>query len=244
MDLHERPDGEFLRHPWELARRELFGRVLDRQGILSRTASMLDVGAGDAWLSRSLLSLARRPVDLVCWDAGYEQGELDAAADRVTERPGRCFDLVLMLDVLEHVSDDRSFLSDTVERNVVPGGHLLFSVPAWQGLFSGHDHRLGHHRRYHPRAARELIVSVGLSIVRAGGAFHSLLPVRWVSAVVERLRGSPGKDRSELCWQGSELSQRAVTWVLTREHQLSLALQAVGPELPGLSWWALCQKPF
>ncbi len=81
-----------------------------------------------------------------------------ADMDRLPFGPER-FDLVLMLDVLEHFEDD-----EAVVRNVRPllraGGALLVSVPAFQALFSEHDVALHHptphlheRRRAAPRRA-------------------------------------------------------------------------------------------
>jgi len=41
------------------------------------------------------------------------------------QRPDRAFDLVLLLDVLEHVADDCDLLADVVRDLVRPGGFLV-----------------------------------------------------------------------------------------------------------------------
>lgn len=55
--------------------------------------------------------------------------------------------LVVMHDVLEHISDDQQAVKQLGD--ILPsGGHLLLSVPAGEHLFGLHDEELGHYRRY------------------------------------------------------------------------------------------------
>ena len=57
-------------------------------------------------------------------------------------------DTVVMVNVLEHIEDDREALKHLL-RILKPGGHLLLFVPALQGLMSKLDLMHGHFRRYH-----------------------------------------------------------------------------------------------
>lgn len=57
-------------------------------------------------------------------------------------------DTVVMVNVLEHIEDDREALTHLL-RILKPGGHLLLFVPALQGLMSKLDLMHGHFRRYH-----------------------------------------------------------------------------------------------
>jgi len=56
-------------------------------------------------------------------------------------------DVVLLMDVLEHVRDDAGLLERLVE-SLSPGAKLLLTVPADASLWSKHDHSFGHYRRY------------------------------------------------------------------------------------------------
>lgn len=60
---------------------------------------------------------------------------------------GETFDLIAMLDVAEHIPDDVGALAKLSER-LNPGGYLLLTVPAYQWMWSVHDERLHHQRRY------------------------------------------------------------------------------------------------
>jgi hypothetical protein len=157
-----------------------------------------------------------------------------------------------LLDVLEHIEDDRGFLGELVREKLAPEGQVLISVPAWPALYARHDAVLAHHRRYTPSAARALLRECGLAIRESGGLFHSLLPVRALQVLLERtLHGS--KQRAEgsagaqaatavARWAGSERLTRWVQHGLKLDNALSRQLAARGLEVPGLTWWALCRR--
>jgi hypothetical protein len=52
-----------------------------------------------------------------------------------------------LLDVIEHIKDDTSFLA-AASRHLRPGGLLVVNVPASTLLFSDYDRAAGHVRRY------------------------------------------------------------------------------------------------
>lgn len=57
------------------------------------------------------------------------------------------FDVVVALDVFEHMPDDRPGMKE-VRRVLKNGGFLVVSVPAYKFLWGGHDEKYGHFRRY------------------------------------------------------------------------------------------------
>lgn len=56
-------------------------------------------------------------------------------------------DAVILMDVLEHFKDDRSFLEKAAGM-VADGGRLIIKVPAQQSMYSDMDKASGHFRRY------------------------------------------------------------------------------------------------
>jgi SAM-dependent methyltransferase len=57
------------------------------------------------------------------------------------------FDLIFLFDVLEHISDEDSFLA-ALKFHLAPGGKLILNVPAGEWAFSSYDEAAGHVRRY------------------------------------------------------------------------------------------------
>lgn len=77
--------------------------------------------------------------------------------------PGERFDSVVLMNVLEHLSDDRAVLAALAGR-LAPGGRLVVLVPAGPWAFGPTDERLGHFRRYDKRSARRVFGAAGLRL--------------------------------------------------------------------------------
>ena len=88
------------------------------------------------------------------------------AEDWVARHPKDSVDTVVMINVLEHIADDRGILTDLAER-IRPNGHLLIFVPALQFLYSDLDSLVGHHRRYHLADLRDIVQSAGFEVRNA-----------------------------------------------------------------------------
>jgi hypothetical protein len=233
------------RHPWEVARVRFFSAILGDAGLLRRDLTVLDVGAGDAWVASQL---AGRVGPITCWDPGYREAPHACPSGLglrfVTAPPeGERWDLALLLDVIEHVEDDVGFLRAVVQDRLAPEGSLLVSVPAWPWLFSEHDRFLHHHRRYTPSSARAALAAGGLEIVRAGGLFHAMLLPRALQLACESL----GLRRASLGhvgqWRHGALVSAAALGALRVEGAVSRFAAEASLDIPGLSWWALCRRP-
>jgi ubiquinone/menaquinone biosynthesis C-methylase UbiE len=57
------------------------------------------------------------------------------------------FDVVISCDCFEHIENDLKAIAET-HRVIKKGGLLIFTVPAFQSLYSSHDKALDHFRRY------------------------------------------------------------------------------------------------
>lgn len=106
----------------------------------------------------------------------------------VTERRpelGGRYGVVFLMDVLEHLEDDRAFLAATAF-HARPGGLVAINVPALQGLFSRYDTAAGHLRRYDEKSLSTLIEAAGLKLEALQFWGGSLLPVALVRKMVLR----------------------------------------------------------
>jgi 2-polyprenyl-3-methyl-5-hydroxy-6-metoxy-1,4-benzoquinol methylase len=66
------------------------------------------------------------------------------------------FDLVFILDVIEHVGNDKKFLNDCYF-HLKKNGFIIINVPAFQILFSKYDCAVGHKRRYNKKTLLNII---------------------------------------------------------------------------------------
>jgi 2-polyprenyl-3-methyl-5-hydroxy-6-metoxy-1,4-benzoquinol methylase len=197
---------------------------------------ILDVGAGSGFFSRHLLAETDAMAAL-CVDTGYPSDR----EDRTNGKPVRfrrtigavdC-DLVLMMDVLEHVDDDRGLVVDYAAK-VPPGAHFLVTVPAFRFLWSGHDVFLEHKRRYRLGEIEAVLRAAGLEIVRGSYYFGLVFPL---AAAVRLASRSSTDPRSSLQRHGAFTN-----------GLLSAVCAAERPFFPinrvaGLSAFVLARKP-
>ena len=245
MDLSERGSAT-ARHPWEIERFRAYRNVLRDHGALD-ARRVLDVGAGDGWFSESLLAELPEVEQIVCWDINYNELELatdDTRLVRSTVAPDAGFDLVLVLDVLEHIDDPVAFIDSSLRPLTAPGTAVLVGVPAHPLLFSDHDRALGHVRRYR---SGDLLAQVGrwIDVVEHGPLFASLVAPRAASVAIERIRSRAATgvtagagDHGVGAWRGGPALTRAVAGVLAADAAATRRLGGVGRRLPGLSHWA------
>jgi hypothetical protein len=262
MDLAE-ADGRWLgpaaRHPWELARLGIVRSLIRRHAPLPVGAIALDVGCGDLFVA-GRLGAEHPHATFYAIDSAFTAdliGQWRARGPTANVRPLASLDavpaierrasLVLLLDVIEHVADDRAFLA-----RIVQGPHVgaettvLVTVPAHPSLFCSHDRRLGHFRRYSRARLRTVLAEAGLRPLEAGSFFASLIPVRLVRVAHERLYGSnpsdPADPPTELAtWRGGRALSRMLTRMLMLDGAMSRALGRTGVPLPGLSLYAACR---
>jgi len=188
-------------HWWYRARREILSDYLTRYGAMPRDARILEIGCGTG---HNLPMLAQFGT--------VEAIEIDPAArDIASERLGRpvgdaplpalpgiergAYDLVAVLDVVEHIEDDIAALA-AMKTLLKPGGKILIAVPAHQWLWSAHDVVNHHHRRYSKATLRAAIVAAGLTPAKLG-YFNSLLfPLAAAARIAGRVTGRDDSDDS------------------------------------------------
>lgn len=197
---------------------------------------LLDVGAGSGFFSRHLLQHTAAESAL-CVDTGYPADRDDTVAAkpmrfRRDTGPTGC-DLVLMMDVLEHVDDDRGLVRHYAEK-VPAGAHFLVTVPAFAFLWSGHDVFLEHKRRYRLAEIEGAMRGAGLEIVRGSYYFGLIFPLAAAVRLASRNTTGP---RSSLSRQGG-----LANGLLTAACAIELPLFPFN-RLAGLSAFVLAKKP-
>tara|TARA_B100000945_G_C20365886_1_gene589577 strand:- start:81 stop:806 length:726 start_codon:yes stop_codon:yes gene_type:complete len=88
------------------------------------------------------------------------------------------YDLVVFLDVLEHIENPKKFIQN-IDKIMKQTGIGIISVPAYQGLFSEHDKNLKHFRRYNWSTLSNDLSSK-FKIIKKFGYNFLLLPIRFI----------------------------------------------------------------
>ena len=139
---------------------------------------VLDVGAGSGIFSRQLMD-AGFCDGAICVDPNYAEEKSEVYNDKpirfVRSLAEKSPELVLMMDVLEHVQDDLALLRAYTD-NMESGGHAFITVPAFQFMWSGHDVFLEHYRRYRISMLEDLLSKADMTPVKSRYFFGSLFP--------------------------------------------------------------------
>jgi hypothetical protein len=201
---------------------------------------LLDVGAGSGFFSRYLL----QNTDLstaICVDPGYEREWDDVAGGKSIQFRRTVdsidVDLVLMMDVLEHVNDDVGLLEHYASR-VSRGTWFLITVPAFKFLWSAHDEFLEHRRRYTLPALEAAVGRAGLVVNRGAYFFAAVLPIAAALRLSERV--VPRQSRTV----GSQLKRhgKIVNAVLATCCEVELPVMRWN-RLAGLTVYCLARLP-
>ena len=97
------------------------------------------------------------------------------------------FELICLLDVLEHIREDKYSL-EKLAKHVENDGSILVTVPSFQWLWSEHDNVNHHQRRYSRTSLEALFTSAGFRVVYMS-YFNSLLfPLALIERFFSRLK--------------------------------------------------------
>jgi SAM-dependent methyltransferase len=153
-------------HFWMQWRHSLLARALKRAGDPLRCA--LEIGCGHGVARDMLERDFGFPVD----GCDLNQKALEMAKpgkgrlfvyDILDQAPSLLghYDAVFLLDVIEHIPDDRAFLSAAL-RHLRAGGLTVVNVPASMHLSSDYDRAAGHLRRYTSSGLANLLDQCGI----------------------------------------------------------------------------------
>jgi len=166
-------------HFWMQWRFDVLRRQLRRLGIPS--GKILEIGCGHGVLRQQLEDTFMVPVDgcdlnqnaLRMAPAGRGRLLVYDIFDRLPEMCG-AYDMILLMDVIEHLDDDLDFLKTALE-HLRPTGIVAINVPAHTALYGKYDRVAGHKRRYNSQRLLSLfgesnvtpiaMVNWGLSLV-------------------------------------------------------------------------------
>ncbi|UVK89781.1 class I SAM-dependent methyltransferase [Pseudomonas sp. B21-051] len=236
MDLKETDIlGDSIGEHWYYCSKAAATRRLLGDAPITR---ILDVGAGSGFFSHHLLTQTAAQ-EAWCVDISYPADSHASTAGKPVhyrrDIDAIDADLVLLMDVLEHVDDDLGLLKAYVDK-VPSGSRFLMTVPAFQFLWSGHDDFLEHKRRYTLPQFETLARDAGLTVQRGAYYFGAVFPI---AAALRLLPKGPQAAAPQ-----SQLKRHhpLVNGVLKTLCSLELPLMGIN-RLAGLSVFVLARKP-
>lgn len=176
------PDG-IENHYWNRAR----SRIVLKKAIakFSETPCMLEIGCGTGYFVEFANSCG-----IECYGSEISQVSIKDHLKKVIFPATNAFDLsfefrqkvniILLLDVLEHLSDPETFLLEC--QKAFPNlKRLVMTFPARQELWSNYDEFYGHYKRYDRPSVLSLVSRCRPTKIELGYFFHSLyLPAKLV----------------------------------------------------------------
>lgn len=185
-------------HPWYRTRLVFIQKVLTDKN--PNVTSILDFGCGAGGALAYCKQLGFNQIlgmdtSEVCLNATSNRGvPAQKIENSIPMLKKESYDIIFVLDVLEHLEDDLSYLI-ALKNSLRNGGRLLVTVPAHQFLWSYHDKANNHFRRYSKSQFKDLVGKAELKIVRLRWWNSILLPYFYIyRKVVPHKNTLPGNE--------------------------------------------------
>jgi SAM-dependent methyltransferase len=189
-------------HWWYVARRRILAALIRRKINLPADTRILEIGCGTGHNFGMLGGFGT--VDAL---------EVDGPAREIaSQRLGRpvgnaplpalpgiadgSYDLIALLDVLEHIEDDEAALA-SIRRKLKPGGRILITVPANKWMWSAHDSVHHHFRRYAPGDLAKVAARAGTKVELLSHFNTLLFPLAAAFRLLGKMSGRKEADDTQ-----------------------------------------------
>lgn len=201
-------------HFWLTSKYFVLRQLLAQYASISATSNqILEVGCGTGNFIRAFENVREthgvdqsRSALQICRQNAKRTKVYMAEGDHLPFRR-QIFRLVALVDVLEHIEDDRSAVREAFTV-LEDQGLLLVCVPAYQWLYGDHDKLFGHLRRYSRKQISRLVTAEGFEILRLSHIQPLFLLPLWLK---RKLSG--GNDFKPV----QTTMNRTLAWVLRQD---------------------------
>jgi len=160
MDYNDFQAGHTKENFWFKGKRFLIKELMIKSFGSRKDLKILNAGAGtgdvleilDKFGKNYIIDINKKALSLVDKKLCKEKLVADVCNLPYKEN---FFDVVICSDVFEHIKKDKKAVEE-IYRVLKKGGKLIFTVPAFQYLYSSHDFALKHYRRYNKLKLKEL----------------------------------------------------------------------------------------
>lgn len=198
-DVYQRMEQLETSHWWFLARRQIIEETIRRLVRPRDGACILEAGCG----SGGNLEILKTFGDVHAFE--YDEDARRVATMRAgvdipfgalpDDLPfdGTQFDLIGLFDVLEHIEHDVECLV-ALRGKLADGGAIFLTVPAFQFLWSKHDERHHHFRRYSKASLKRAAARAGLVVDRSFYFNSFLFPAATAARALKSIIGNDAPD--------------------------------------------------
>ena len=185
------------RHWWYRARRDILCELIRREISLpprrgsSKWAGQAAQSAMLGAFGHVVVEIDEAARDIASQRLGHPV--LNAPLPELSGIGSGSYDLIAILDVLEHIGADREALVSLASR-LRPGGRILITVPAHPWMWSAHDVVNHHHRRYTRRALRAVVAEAELKLEMMSWFNSLLFPLAAAARLAGRISGKEDSD--------------------------------------------------
>ena len=202
MDLKELEQGVDPKTHWYYQSKKvpLLRYIKEVYAKTGKPINLIDLGSGSGFfMYEAYEALPEFIGQIYLVDTGYSEDEMNPTKGQRFQKQHFLPDkiengLVVMMDVLEHLPDDKAMLDDIKKRSVGVN-HFFITVPAFKSLWSGHDVYLGHYRRYTTTMLEDVLKATGMTTKRCYYLYGTIFPLVWL---VRRLGNKTYKPKTSL----------------------------------------------
>ena len=186
-------------HWWFAARREIVARLISKHCNLPNNPKILEAGCGTGGnldLLGSFGKLDAFEFDETSRNTAQKKSGMVISFGALPDDapfPDEKYDLIALLDVLEHIGPDQASLT-ALGAKLGAGGRILVTVPAMPWLWSKHDEVHHHFRRYTRKSLRMVAKQSGLEVVRCSYFNFLLFPLAVIKRFADKLSSSNEPD--------------------------------------------------
>ncbi len=131
-DYHEELDTNWSYYPTYLAKKKFVLKILGKE---PREARILDMGCGEGVFIKELISQGFSNVSGI--DLNYSSELVEKGSVLATPFPAKSFDIILLLDVIEHLAfQEQEKALEEIRRILKDNGKLIISIPNLAHFYS------------------------------------------------------------------------------------------------------------
>ena len=200
-------------HWWFQARKDIVLSLIARYSPVQKEKRILDVGCGTGGMLKELAKYGS------VWGLDKNKKAIEYSSQKVPEAnlmvgtfpehmPEGNFDLIVALDILEHIEQDRKALQ-RLGNALSSQGIVVITVPAYRALWTSHDDANQHRRRYTRAELKQKVLDADLEILKISYyntfLFIPIVLRKLINRFSPQDPASPLRDTSPPAWVNSLL---------------------------------------